>query len=115
MKTTYPKLPKKFKEKWLKALRSGGYEQGRTVLHSNKDNTYCCLGVACDISGIDNETMDRNTSIPSNSDFKNVPYIITSSHVSNISNELIGKNDGMGKYIRPLSFKQIANWIECNL
>jgi hypothetical protein len=30
------------------ALRSGKYSQGRQVLYSG--STYCCLGVACDIS-----------------------------------------------------------------
>lgn len=32
---------------WLEALESGAYEQGKDCL--NKDNKFCCLGVACDI------------------------------------------------------------------
>ena len=35
------------KNRWIKALRSGDYDQGRTVLR--KDNNYCCLGVLCDL------------------------------------------------------------------
>jgi hypothetical protein len=35
--------------KWVKALRSKKYKQGRLNLH-NKDNTFCCLGVACELS-----------------------------------------------------------------
>ena len=35
---------------WLRALRSGDYKQGRDQLRC--DGKYCCLGVACDISGI---------------------------------------------------------------
>lgn len=36
---------------WVEALRSGKYEQARSVLRA--DNTsFCCLGVACDISGL---------------------------------------------------------------
>jgi hypothetical protein len=34
--------------KWLTALRSGDYTQGTGVLR-NKDNCFCCLGVAIDI------------------------------------------------------------------
>jgi len=42
---------KEVKRKWLKALRSGKYEQGTNSLRINKDDkaTYCCLGVLCDL------------------------------------------------------------------
>ena len=37
------KLDKKIKEKWVKALRSGDYKQGKKRLtHAGR---YCCLGV----------------------------------------------------------------------
>lgn len=36
-----------FKEKWLSALRSGRWTQGKGFL--NLGSTYCCLGVACDV------------------------------------------------------------------
>jgi len=39
-------------QKWVDALRSGEYEQGKGGLRKKKDNTFCCLGVACDISGV---------------------------------------------------------------
>jgi hypothetical protein len=42
------KLPADIKAKWLEALRSGRYKQGRTYLR-NADNEFCCLGVLCDI------------------------------------------------------------------
>lgn len=35
------------KEKWVEALRSGKYVQGVGVLR--KQDTYCCLGVLCDL------------------------------------------------------------------
>lgn len=37
------------KEKWVKALRSGEYHQGFTQLRV--ENSYCCLGVLCDLYG----------------------------------------------------------------
>lgn len=40
-------------KKWVKALRSGGYQQGKENLckedEISGDCDYCCLGVACDI------------------------------------------------------------------
>ncbi len=35
------------KQKWVEALRSGKYKQGRSVLRS--ESGFCCLGVLCDI------------------------------------------------------------------
>ena len=37
------------KKKWLEALRSGKYKQGRWALR-NGDNEYCCLGVLCEVA-----------------------------------------------------------------
>lgn len=44
-------MKKTIAEKWVKALRSGKYKQGQEVLHNNKGgkDTYCCLGVLCDL------------------------------------------------------------------
>lgn len=41
-------MNKRVKRAWIKALRSGKYKQGRGALR-NWDNTYCCLGVLCDL------------------------------------------------------------------
>lgn len=37
------------KAKWVAALRSGEYQQGDDKLKNHVDNTYCCLGVLCDL------------------------------------------------------------------
>lgn len=42
-------MNKKIKEDWVKALRSGEYAQGKGELHNKEDNTFCCLGVLCDL------------------------------------------------------------------
>jgi len=39
-------------EQWVEALRSGKYQQTRGGLRRFKEDTYCCLGVLCDISKI---------------------------------------------------------------
>lgn len=36
--------------KWVEALESGKYRQGRSGLRA--DDQYCCLGVVCDLSGM---------------------------------------------------------------
>lgn len=43
-------MKKEVADRWVEALRSGKYEQGRRALR--KGDTYCCLAVLCDISGI---------------------------------------------------------------
>lgn len=113
---TYPKLPKAFKNKWIKALRSGEYKQGENQLHNQFDNTYCCLGVACRIM---HPRKELNSGVISSalSNLKGVkvPEILkgefdsTYDDYNPLVEKLVNMNDG-GK-----SFKVIANWIEKNL
>jgi hypothetical protein len=44
-------LPKDFKKKWVAALRSKKYKQGRAELYDTIEDTYCCLGVAEIVAG----------------------------------------------------------------
>lgn len=37
------------KQKWVDALRGGKYAQGTGQLRDIGDDTYCCLGVLCDL------------------------------------------------------------------
>ena len=39
---------KEVRQKWVEALRSGAYKQGRCALRS-ADDEFCCLGVLCDL------------------------------------------------------------------
>lgn len=41
---------KRNRKKWVKALRSGEYEQGRLALYSR--DGHCCLGVLCEVAGM---------------------------------------------------------------
>lgn len=50
------KMNPEVKEKWLEALRSGEYKQGRTMLKQGQspDNLkYCCIGVLCELAAKD--------------------------------------------------------------
>ena len=50
--------------KWIPALRSGDYKQGQHALRYD-DDTFCCLGVACDL--IDPNAWDAGTRLKFNS------------------------------------------------
>jgi hypothetical protein len=39
------RAPKAILRKWLKALRTGGYKQGKGVMYNPKTYGFCCLGV----------------------------------------------------------------------
>jgi len=112
-KTIYPKLPKRFKEKWLIALRSGEYNKGRYSLSRNKE--YCCLGVACHIQGVSDERMVGMAGIPEHDFPKSIPRVLKCGNEEKAVGKLMNLNDDVGRNGRTLSFKQIANWIEKNL
>lgn len=44
-------MKKEIADKWVVALRSGKYQQATKTLR-NSEQSFCCLGVLCDISGI---------------------------------------------------------------
>lgn len=118
----YPKLPVEFKRKWLKALRSGKYKQGRWHLVRKKgdyldgkvlrEDRHCCLGVACRVAGYSDEDIFLCATIHGR--FKNVPAILRNGTASNnkydADAELIQMNDK-----KRYSFKKIADWIQKNL
>ncbi len=39
-----------FRDKWVKALRSGEYKQETGMLGSQEEGGFCCLGVACHLA-----------------------------------------------------------------
>lgn len=47
-------MNREVKKKWVEALRSGHYHQGREHLRQNYDDDYeyCCLGVLCEVEGL---------------------------------------------------------------
>jgi hypothetical protein len=47
-------MKRELKAKWLAALRSGEYKQGKSALKDGfgDENKYCCLGVLCEVAGV---------------------------------------------------------------
>lgn len=83
------------KKKWIKALRSGKYKQGKAVLHNEFYSTYCCLGVlekVCKIKRI------------------GMCYLSPEKLPRNIQETLVQMNDANEK-----SFEEIADYIEKKL
>lgn len=107
-KIKYPKLPKAFKNKWLKALRSGKIKQGKSYLKRPGENSYCCLGVAGKISGASN--------------FGNCAFILPGRGIRGIKRipDQLKGSDGLPEKLANMndegkSFKKIAAWIEKHL
>ena len=106
-------------ELWIAALRSGKYKQGRNGLHNLDSQTYCCLGVACEVSSlghwstptiigfssyIDKSAQQLQT-ICLTQEVKEF-YGLTTYIAEDFENELIRLNDS-GE-----DFESIATWIE---
>jgi hypothetical protein len=107
------RLSPEFKAKWLAALRSGKYEQGRGFLRSEND-CYCCLGVALDLCGVvwkaDSWRDGRyGTAEHGSWAYPIAPERKTLGLTLDQAHELASLND-MGK-----SFAEIADYIEKNL
>lgn len=110
VKINEKKLPEDIKTEWLKALRSGEYEQGSYLLYNTDTNTYCCLGVLGKICGYSNEVLANQTILLKNY-FMSVPSVIKGTATDNlVVQKLTEMNDIQGK-----SFIDISNWIEENL
>lgn len=54
-------MTKKLIEKWVKALRSGKYKQGQMELRNPVTDSYCCLGVLCEVAGLPRKDFDLHS------------------------------------------------------
>ena len=87
--TKKPKLPKRFKNKWINALRSGKYKQGQSDLYNENKDTFCCLGVAGFICGGNLDRLDcggyleKNITV-SESVYNNIPNILRGDNPTSI-------------------------------
>lgn len=91
------------KARWVAALRSGEYKQGRGQLQDTK-NRYCCLGVLCRVAGWKISSDGRHVTQPK------MGYSIFFDVMSySTSEQLWSMNDK-----KELTFNQIADWLEGN-
>jgi len=119
-------MNKEIKARWIKALRSGDYKQGRDRLKRN--DTYCCLGVLCDLSvkdGIGNWNGDRFIGGAEKERVTTLPFVIGQwAGMESGEGPAIKLEKGVKVFGRSLiyynddekySFDQIADLIEENL
>lgn len=85
------------KLKWVEALRSGKYKQGKQRFKS-ADDTYCCLGVLADVAGV----LKGNEGLAG--------FVETHPITSSQEFKFWRMNDTEKK-----SFAEIADYIEANL
>lgn len=100
---------KTLRERWLEALRSGNYKQGRGVLR-NKEDEFCCLGVLCDVAEPDKWKLTQMGSWRCSEFCKFFPgeYLIDDAEMEvEFSRDLAKLNDS-GLY----NFNDIADHIE---
>lgn len=96
--------------KWIKALRSGRYKQGKDKLFDPSTKTYCCLGVGAKVlrkNPLEVRPMPDDELVPD--ELLNYETCSQLGINDEMQNQLARKND-MGE-----SFKQIADFIEINV
>ena len=109
-----------FKRKWVEALRSGQYKQGKLRLYDSSTDSYCCLGVACHIQDIPKEDLN-DLSLPINVVKIFHPLIDDLLSLSDNNRCMLTQwNDGcISREYNPngerMNFNDIANFIEENL
>lgn len=99
------------RQRWLEALRSEKYSQGRNLLRQ-EGNAFCCLGVLCDLVDPDGWRFEEGLGRYDHSGYVgHLPGAVgaVAGLVGDQCFTLMGMNDN-GQ-----SFAQIADWIEANI
>ena len=122
------RMPKAKKQAWIDALKSGDYKQGESVLYSNQDDTYCCLGVYCVAvgnvlkKGVNLHDLETEWIVNLSEKYtKSIPKVLKEHHQAEdgIVMHLANMNDGAIDIINPEglkhSFTEIADWIDENI
>lgn len=101
------------KAKWIKALKSDKYRQGKGYLKKkNKSGDFhCCLGVLCEVMGIDSELVGRDDFYHFGEVTAQLPHDLRLELEIPASQQcqLVNMND------QGVKFDAIADWIEENL
>lgn len=103
---------------WVAALRSGQYKQGKGKLRDKHDN-YCCLGVLCDILGVEWFKNDIECNYSTSKDSRATKFLpesiveesgmrTTAGKYDYANDSLVAKNDNS------VAFSEIADIIEQN-
>lgn len=112
-------MRKRDKDRWVKALRSGKYKQGKSYLARESETgewQHCCLGVLCELDGIGSRVVREGIDGPfkvfggSASDYL-PPSLMRKYGIGLSTQRFLGRmNDDEGA-----DFNDIADWIEEHL
>jgi hypothetical protein len=117
-------MDKKLRNKWIKALTSGEYKQGRShlkVVDGKGNAKYCCLGVLCEVAGIkEDKDSEEHLKFFDQESGTLSDYLLKKFRMTEDQADcLISMNDGNNSEVNPRSrnmkFKTIAKWIKENL
>lgn len=116
-------MNKELKQKWIDALRSGRYQQGRAVLRQETPSGiyHCCLGVLADVSDHPRaKTIMESgyTCLPTAVSYEfdiNTPFTQIGEDVFSFETFLMRANDADPSSEIYMNFNQIADWIEENI
>jgi len=113
-KQKFDKLPKRFKEKFVAALRSGKYRKCTGELYNPEKNTYCILGVAGAVAQVSKKKLKDNDDLEFTTyrygKNNKVPKTLRGEGENPVDQYLMGQNDN-----NVWSFRKAADWIEKNL
>lgn len=104
-------MNKQLRDAWVAALRSGQYKQGVGTLR--KGDTYCCLGVLCEVAKIPYRLSDTDLSCTNKlRSFGEDAGLFDrpNQRTQSAQARLMEMNDNEGT-----SFPEIADWIEANV
>ena len=106
---------KEHRRLWVEALRSGKYKQGQGVLRSADDH-YCCLGVLCDLAGVEWNTGYTGNYHAGVGQFATAPFEVTDFvGLANEAGSFGAGGDGLAtRNDSGATFEEIADLIERN-
>ena len=99
------KLPRRFRNKLVRALRSGRYTQTNGVMRDPRDDAYDVLGVAYRIAGVNKGSITKMKGAPAGKQYNFLPKVLTLKD-SHVTSELMKFND------KGMSFRWIASHLE---
>jgi hypothetical protein len=99
------KLPRRFRNKLVRALRSGRYTQTNGVMRDPLENAYDVLGVAHRIAGVPKQSITKMRGAPQGKQYNFLPKVLTMKDTE-VTQKLMALND------KGLSFRWIASHLE---
>lgn len=105
-----------FKRRWVAALRSGKYQQGRYYLQSGNGQRFCCMGVACDL--VDSSRWRGPNDLREGRNWGDLHSVLADGDLARelkLSVDVVERLAQMNDATDQKSFAQIADWIEVHI